>query len=189
MKKKDAEQDICPKCAAIKLAEEAFAGDSRKKASQEAALTKKLETDPVAFARFAIMLSKLWGKDYDQARSKLKAKMAAQFFELWGASDQVTLMGNRQFFIDLGKCLSGGMKTEVYSRLERDIAELVFSRPHLSAREAVRELSKRNHQITEEHFRVEKMRLLKVLCEIEAAAEQKLKALRESKSSGRAEKA
>jgi hypothetical protein len=181
MKKKDDGRQ-CPKCAAIKLAEEAFAGDSRKKASQEAAHMKKLHTDPIAFARYAVMLSKLWGKNLRQHGSLLRAKNCAAFFEFWGTSDQVALKGDKQFFIDLGKCLSGEIKTEVYSKLELDIAELVFSKPHLSAKEAVRELSKRGHKITEEHFRVEKMRLLKVLEQILAASERKLKALRENKT-------
>jgi hypothetical protein len=148
------------KDAVIKLAEETFAGDSRAKKAREAALAKKFESDPIGFARFALMLEKLWGKDYAQVGSLLRSKVAAQFFELWGASEQVTLKGDRQFFIDLGKCLSGEIKTEVYSKRDSDIAELIFSKPHLSAKEAVRELSKRDHRITEENFRVRKMRLL-----------------------------
>jgi hypothetical protein len=173
MKKKD---------AVIKLAEEIFGGDWPK-VKREAAFMKKAETDPVAFAHFAVMLSKLWGKDIQQVGSLLRAKLAAQFFEFWDASEQVTLKGNRQFFIDLGKCLSpGGMKAQIYSKLENDIAELVFCKPHLSAREAVRELAKRHHQVTEDHWRMEKMRLLRVLSEIIACAEKKLDLLREAKT-------
>jgi hypothetical protein len=181
MKKKDDVRQGS-KCAAIKLAEEAFAGDSRKKASQEAAYTKKLHTDPIAIARYTVLLSKLCGKNLRQHGSLLRAKNCAARFEFWGTSDQVALKGDKQFFIDLGKCLSGEIKTEVYSKLELDIAELVFSKPQLSAKEAVRELSKRGHKITEEHFRVGKMRLLKVLEEMIAAGKRKLKALRENKT-------
>lgn len=158
------------------MAEETFAGDSRALNSQQAAFIKKAGNDPRSAARLVLMLEKLWGKDYVQVGSLLRAKLAAQFFELWGASEQVILKGDRQFFIDLGKCLSGEIKTAVYSKRDLDIAELVLSGPHLSAKEAVRELSKRGHRpITEENFRVTKMRLLRVLGEIVACAEKRNK--------------
>jgi hypothetical protein len=93
----------------IKLAEEVLGGDSRANKAREAAHAKRLESDPIYFAGYTLLLEKLWGKDYAQVGSLLTAKFAAQFFEFWDASKQVTLKGNRQFFIDLGKFRSGAV--------------------------------------------------------------------------------
>jgi hypothetical protein len=72
------------------------------------------------------------------------------------------LMRNKKFFINLGKCLSGEIDPQLWDRRDIDIAEIVLFHPELSAGDAVRELERRDHHgITEENFRMWKMRLLK----------------------------
>jgi hypothetical protein len=62
--------------------------------------------------------------------------------------------GQRQFFIDLGKCLSRDMKSG-YDKLDADIAAILSQNPSIKAKVAVRELVRFNHPfISEENFRM-----------------------------------
>jgi hypothetical protein len=67
---------------------------------------------------------------------------------------------DKQFFIDLGKCLSGEINAEICDPLEHDIAFVVLGNPLITAKNAVRELKERGGwTLSEEHFRVIKKRL------------------------------
>jgi len=67
--------------------------------------------------------------------------------------------GQRQFFINLGKCLSRDMKSG-YDKLDADIAAILSHNPSIKAKDAVRELVRLNHpRISEENFRMRKKRL------------------------------
>ena len=73
-----------------------------------------------------------------------------------------SLMKNKEFFIQLGKCLTGELDHQLVDERDIDIAEIVLFHPRLSAANAVSELQRRGHRgITEENFRMWKMRLLK----------------------------
>ena len=107
--------------------------------------------------------------DIDFGDLRAQAKYAAWVFELFpnpeffqGAIELAATIKHRQFFIDLGKCLSGGLNTELWDKRDIAIAEIVLSNPRIRAKHAVRELEKRNHHgITEENFRNWKSKLLK----------------------------
>jgi hypothetical protein len=109
----------------------------------------------------------VWGTVGD---SLIRAKLTARWFQQTGSFGLVaylielaTARNDKQFFVDLGKCLSGEIKdSTLFDKRERDIAEIVLFNPQMSAKDAVRELQKRGHRrITEENFRMWKTRLLK----------------------------
>jgi hypothetical protein len=80
-----------------------------------------------------------------------------------------SLMKNKEFFIQLGKCLTGEIDRQLVDQRDIDIAEIVLFHPQLSAADAVSELQRRGHRgITEENFRMWKMRLLKAKEEYDA---------------------
>jgi hypothetical protein len=105
--------------------------------------------------------------------SLIRAKMAAEFVEKTGRLNSsaglrslvllAIKMNDKGFFIDFGKCLSHEIKNStLFDKRDRDLAEIILFSPQLSAKAAVRELKKRGHrEITEENFRMWKMRLLK----------------------------
>ena len=106
---------------------------------------------------------------------RAQAKFAALLFahpdpELFkGAIELAVIIRHKQFFIDLGKCLSDDIDPQLWDKRDIDIAEIVLSNPRISAKDAVRELERRGHrEITEENFRMWKMRLLKAKREYEA---------------------
>jgi hypothetical protein len=73
-----------------------------------------------------------------------------------------SLRKNKEFFIQLGKCLTGEIDRQLVDKRHIDIGEIVLFHPELSAGDAVRELVRRGHrQITEQNFGMWKMRLLK----------------------------
>jgi hypothetical protein len=79
------------------------------------------------------------------------------------------LMKNKEFFIQLGKCLTGEIDRQFMDQRDVDIAEIVLFHPRLSARDAVSALRRRGHRgITEENFRMWKMRLLNAKEEYDA---------------------
>jgi len=88
------------------------------------------------------------------------AKLAAH--ELKAYEEEIRLAaatGQRQFFIDLAKCLSRDMKSG-YDKLDADIAAILSHKPSIKAKDAVRELVRLNHpRISEENFRMRKKRL------------------------------
>jgi hypothetical protein len=80
-----------------------------------------------------------------------------------------SLMKNKEFFIQLGKCLTGEIDRQLVGKRDIDIGEIVLFHPELSARDAVRELVRRGHRpITEQNFGMWKMRLLKAKKEYDA---------------------
>lgn len=135
--------------------------------------TKDSCQDPVLLLAWLKIVSKIFkpvgteGHIAAQASLAL-AKFAAIIFHRLSAAAFVTLiegpakMKNKKFFIDLGKCLSGEIDTQLWDLRDYDMAEIILSKPRISAKDAVRELEMRNHHgITEENFRMWKMRFLK----------------------------
>jgi hypothetical protein len=123
-----------------------------------------------SLASLLLMSAKLQNREMLQDDSLIRAKLAAKAAQQTGSLDfcswfvDLAIEANdKQFFIDFGKCLSGEIKdSTLFDKRERDIAEIVLFNPQMSARDAVRELQKRGHrEITEENFRMWKMRLLK----------------------------
>jgi hypothetical protein len=122
-------------------------------------------------ATMLLMAAKLQDKeiltgDDSLLRAKFAAKLVQNTGELAFALGQVLLameLNDKAFFIDFGKCLSGEIKdTTVFDKRDRDMAEIIIFSPRMPAKNAVRELEKRGHRgITEENFRMWKMRLLK----------------------------
>jgi hypothetical protein len=79
------------------------------------------------------------------------------------------LRKNKEFFVQLGKCLTGEIDRQLVDERDIAIAEIVLFHPQLSAANAVAELQKRGHgTITEDNFRMWKMRLLKAKEEYDA---------------------
>ena len=105
-------------------------------------------------------------KDDSLIRARLAAKLVEQFgdldFSIWLVLLAIET-NDKRFFIDFGKCLSSEIKDPtLFDKRDRDIAEIVACNPEMSAKQAVRELEKRGHRgITEDNFRMWKMRLLK----------------------------
>jgi hypothetical protein len=91
--------------------------------------------------------------------------------------------GQRQFFMDLGRCLSRDMKSG-FDKLDADIAAILSHNPSVKAKDAVRELARLNHpHISEENFRVRKKRLkalARAIDEAGAAYERQLNELRKA---------
>jgi hypothetical protein len=80
-----------------------------------------------------------------------------------------SLIKNKEFFVQLGKCLTGEIDHQLVDKRDIDIAEIVLFHPELAAGDAVSELQRRGHcGITEENFRMWKMRLRKAKEEYDA---------------------
>jgi hypothetical protein len=80
-----------------------------------------------------------------------------------------SLMKNKEFFTQLGKCLTGKIDHQLVDKRDIDIAEIVLFHPELSARDAVRELVKHGHgPLTQQNFGMWKMRLLNAKKEYDA---------------------
>jgi hypothetical protein len=94
-------------------------------------------------------------------RARLAARYAAQ--DLCGFSSIIARFaesGDRKFFIELGRCLSGEINAEYCDGIDIDIIQLVFANLRIKAKDAVRELHKLGHPcISEENFRMRKKRL------------------------------
>jgi hypothetical protein len=106
-----------------------------------------------------------WAKFYKQLQldSRVAAKNCARNLKAsWIPIAREAQKGNRQFFIDLGKCLSGEIDSTLYEKSDYDLADIVGRNPSISAREGVREMIKRGHrEVTEETFRMRKHRLMR----------------------------
>ena len=105
-----------------------------------------------------------WGKVYPQlhkdslATAKLTSQNLNAFKSLiWSMAEK----GDKNFFIDLGKCLSGEIKCELWDGFDEDVTDVLCRYPKLSAKDAVLELKKRGWTLTEEGFRMWKHRLLR----------------------------
>jgi hypothetical protein len=67
---------------------------------------------------------------------------------------------DREFFIDLGKCLSGEIDCTLFDSMDLYIAGLVTRYPSIAAKDAVDQLTRVGFpRITEDNFRVRKHRL------------------------------
>jgi hypothetical protein len=88
------------------------------------------------------------------------ARLAAEDLKAYGEEIRLAAeTDQRQFFIDLGKCLSRDMKSG-YDKLDADIAAILSDNPSIKAKDAIRELVRLNHPlISEENFRMRKKRL------------------------------
>jgi len=93
------------------------------------------------------------------------AKLAA--FDLKAYKAEIFLPAatrEKRFFIDLGKCLSGEIKSG-FDKLDVAIASILLQNPSIKAKDAVRELKRRRHPaISEENFRMRKQRLKALGC-------------------------
>jgi hypothetical protein len=70
---------------------------------------------------------------------------------------------DKRFFIDLGKCLSGEMGSELYDQMDEHVALILALDPWISAKDAVCYLQKCGWSISEDAFRVRKQRLMRAL--------------------------
>jgi hypothetical protein len=105
---------------------------------------KTLETDVLVWAALIhaknsrMLRSKNWSEI-----NRFIAKLAAE--DLRGFRDLIADAAERrskQFFISLGRYLSGESKAETWDRLDVTIARMVLENPSISAKEAVRELER-----------------------------------------------
>ena len=108
-----------------------------------------------------VPLTPLTRKKHLRESSRLVAKLVAH--DLKGRSDviaQAAKSSDKQFFIELGKCLSGEIAAEYYDRMDFDIAKIVCANPSVKAGDAIRELQRLGHPcISEDNFRMRKKRL------------------------------
>jgi hypothetical protein len=66
----------------------------------------------------------------------------------------------KQFFIDLGKCLSGEIDCEQWDNLDIEVTDIVLENPSISSQDAARELEHRGFgDVTADLFRMRKKRL------------------------------
>ena len=84
--------------------------------------------------------------------SKVIAKLAAQNLKAnrWHIV-QAANNGDKHFFIDLGRILSGDASSEFWDKLDSDIAELFVKNPAMSTAKATTALVNRCHSNLEEH--------------------------------------
>jgi hypothetical protein len=114
----------------------------------------KVHSEGVLFlAKRALYLEHGWGYAARLAAQNLKD--SAELVQLAAQHDA------KEFFITLGRCLSGEIKSTLYDKMDADVADILSENPSITAKEAVRELRKRGRQISEENFRVRKQRLLR----------------------------
>ena len=93
--------------------------------------------------------------------SRVFAKIISRDLKTYAKTiSRLAEIGNKQFFIDLGKCLSGDIKSDEVDRQKCDIASMLCSNPSIPIKEAVRELKERcGWEMTEDAFKMAKMRL------------------------------
>lgn len=120
-------------------------------------------------ASLLLMVAKLQGKEYMRDDSLIRAKLTARMFEQTGSFDfhahlieMATARNDKQFFVDLGRCLSREIKdSTLFDNRDRYVAEIVLFHPEMPVANALQELEKRGHHLTEASFKMRKMRLLK----------------------------
>jgi hypothetical protein len=100
-----------------------------------------------------LYLERGWGYAARLAAQNLKD--SAELIQLAAQQDA------KEFFITLGRCLSGEIKAMLRDKMDADIADILSENPLITAKEAVRELKRRGREITEDNFRVRKQRLLR----------------------------
>lgn len=111
-----------------------------------------------------ILFAKLRAAKYPWNACRFLAKLVAK--DLNGMTSVVAEAAKRrdkQFFIELGKCLSRQTNAEYYDQLDFAIATFVCANPSIKAKAAVRELQKHGWPISrkdaETVFRMRKKRL------------------------------
>ncbi len=112
-----------------------------------------------------------------QGDSLPEAKLAAQNLKV--GADPISMEAkrdNRRFFIELGKCLSGEIKPELFDDMDWDLVRILCINPSTTAKDAVRKLEKKGWHITEEAFRVRKQRLRRAIVAARKAYDQPKKA-------------
>jgi hypothetical protein len=92
--------------------------------------------------------------------SKVIAKLAAKDLKRsrWDILQAANNL-DRNFFIDLGRILSGEVSGDLYDKLDEALAELWDSRPNLSTARSVAELRRRGIECSDEAVRQRKKRL------------------------------
>jgi hypothetical protein len=130
----------------------------------------------VALARMSSLL-----KNPDRLMTKIVAHDLKRFSKIIGVAAEE---GRKQFFIELGKVLSGKVKPEVWDRRDLTLAALDFANPSMTGNDLTHEMEKLGWRYTEETaLRMQRHRLAR---DIDAAG----KALRElAKQYGRRAKA
>jgi hypothetical protein len=97
---------------------------------------------------------------YRHRESRVIAKLAARDLKAYRWEIvQAANNGDKNFFIDLAKCLTGDIATDFYDKLDRDIAEIWCNDRTITAPAAVAELKRRGHSVNGELFRMRKQRL------------------------------
>ena len=129
----------------------AHGGDTADDVIWRAKVAPELEKDAECFR-----------KDGQRSReSRVIAKLAAR--DLKGYRWHIAQAANnsdKNFFIDLAKCLARDIATDFWDKLDRDIAEIWCNDRTITAPAAVAELKRRGHDsVNEEQFRMRKMRL------------------------------
>jgi hypothetical protein len=111
---------------------------------------------------------KISADDVDFPDWKNHARYAAFAFGTEHSKERIkkaAAASHKQFFIDLGKCLEARprLQSQLWDKRDLDIAEIVLQSlwEKLKAKEAVRLLEERGHQMTEERFRKHKSELLR----------------------------
>lgn len=135
--------------------------------AKAAQMFKSLEKDLFLFG--ALVLAKgpplREGQPKDlRNSSRFVAKLVSQ--DLKGFAKTVARAAeteDKQFFIDLGKCLSGELKREIWDRMDIAIASIVLANPSITAKDGVLELARFGFPIpdndAESFFRMRKKRL------------------------------
>jgi hypothetical protein len=106
-----------------------------------------------------------WGNWLPMAKSAAQSFKRCKDVEVFTSLIEVVLSTKskqllKQFFIDLGKCLSGEIHCEQWDTLDLEVADIILEDRSISAKSAVRELEHRGfHNVTEDLFRMRKKRL------------------------------
>jgi len=130
--------------------------------------------------RFNETLSLVWAKiapGVVQGDPLPQAKLAAQ--DTKTHADRIRSeaeRGNKRFFIELGKCLSGEIKPELCDKIDTQILRILCVDPSIPAKDALRKLRQKGWHMTEENFRMRKQRLKRAILEGRKAYDQSNKA-------------
>jgi len=132
-----------------------FAAESLLPKSDQSGLPK-----PTKLKKSLVALDVFLNKKADRMNWRTIAKLAA--LDLKSYRDDIHLAAataQKQFFVDLGKCLSQEMKSG-YDKLDLDLARIFFHNPSIRSTQGMHELVMLGHpEITPENFRMRKKRL------------------------------
>jgi hypothetical protein len=123
--------------------------------------SKSLKEDLILLGTLVLAKEASSGPVDNATDSRLAARLVSQ--DLMAFSETVgnaAATGSKQFFIYLGKYLSGELKNDMWDRLDVAVLRILFENPSIAAKDAVRELKERGGwTLTEDHFRMRKKRL------------------------------